>query len=197
MGCRAYLIKYDKGKFTAVYYHWFVCELERIARNGVTREELLKLLHNKWMEAYKNESEKGDGLIYTLDSISSLMEFIEFEDIGIEAWVLLWDNRFEIFLPLIRNFINGAIRVGSKEIDQPYVLSWAFGMREKAEAIVDFLEVLEFPREQAAQMLDTAWLRMKNHMGAMFELVISKNLAEAVSKHKTLPLHNINGILYY
>jgi hypothetical protein len=195
MGARTYIIKEEKGKFIAVYSHWGA---DKIRDFVGTKEELKKFLLDLWEEAYKEEKERGDEpLIYELKTIEDLYKFIDFERIDIEVYPVFFENgNIEIFITLIRLFVNGAIRINN--FDYPYKLRWAFSEAENIMRIIDFCEALRKTREQTEKDLKLAWRVFKNkHIVEDYDLIISKNLYEAIKNYEILPLRTIGGIVYY
>jgi len=194
MGARTYIIKeVEQNKFIAVYNHWGASKISRWASEGLGKK-IYNKINEMWEESIKEEKD----LVKKLNGIQELYEFIDFTDIPIEVYPILWRNKeLTVFLTLIRNFVNGAIRFESRNNNNPWALHGAFMEREKAEAIIDFLEVMNYEKETAEEMIRKGWLRMKHKGVVTHDLVIAKNLKEAIEKHRTLPLRNFLGIIYY
>lgn len=187
MGARAYLIREIKPKkFKAVYSHWGVDEIYRALNEGRFSYEFLVKL---WEEALKKESLCDDPLIYEL-SIDDLYDFIRFDQIYIEAYVILWDSgEFTVFITLINSLVNGAVRFDSWFFDDPNALMVAFNECSQANFTVYFLRELGYSVDEIVDMLYKGWNRLLTANSKVFNpLVIGKSLREVVSLKKAVPL---------
>ena len=200
MGARIYIIKeVEANKFAAVYNHWGADRIHEWAMQGMDKATLYERLEELYRVSINEEEANRDKpLIYDLNDIKELYKFIDFKSIGIEIYPILWlGGEMTIFLTLIRNYVNGAIRYESKKEKNPWALSWAFQEKDNAEAIIDFLDVTGYKNTVAEKLIRSAWVKMrKNHM-TNFELIIADNLYNAVKKGYTLPLRSIDGLIYY
>jgi hypothetical protein len=187
MGARAYIIKeVERNKFIAVYNHWGA---EYIREFVGKKEELYAFLTRMWQESYDEERKTGNPLIHEIKGVEELERFLYFRDIGIEVWAIIFlSGKIEVFITLIRNFVNGAIRVN--RFETPYKLRWAFGAASCIETVLDFLQALDWTKERAENDIKRGFHIIKNkyHSFEGFDLIVGEDFRTAVENNETLPL---------
>ncbi|HDI02635.1 MAG: hypothetical protein DRP16_02730 [Candidatus Aenigmatarchaeota archaeon] len=202
MGARGYIIKENEdGSFTAVYGHWLADRLYELARDGkATKEELAKNL-NEWFKEYmEQEKRNGDGaLICKLENMEEVKEFINFRDICIEAYAILFRNgKIIVFLTAIANpyyGVFGGVRI--EDFSHGYRLYHAFQEVKKLQRIIDIYEALEKSEEEARQEISRAYRRLKLQNRLDCDVIIADNLKKAIENYETAPLRDIAGVLYF
>lgn len=131
-----YIIKeQEDGTFEAVYSHWGADLVRELAfrEEGITKGELYK----KLIELMEKEKKQEEALI-TKISRDKINDFVDFEDIGIEVWAILYLNGdLRIYITIISNDLNGAVEV---EFKSNYSLRWAFEEADKWQFLGDFLK---------------------------------------------------------
>jgi hypothetical protein len=181
MGERAYIIKENEdGSFTAVYGHWRTADIRKLAEKGIDKQELRKKLEEWFEEDLENEKKKEYGLVFNL-SYSELKEFVNFKHISIETWVILKLNGdIDIYITLVRNFVNGAVRVTN--FDNPYKLAWAYKYANGLEMIIDFMVVMGYDKKQAVDDFKFATMQIqKMYHIQEIEVLVCEDLNQRVS----------------
>jgi len=191
MGSRMYVIKQTDDGFIASYTHWGAERVYDAARRGASAEELFLLLR----ELHHYGLSKHPDMVVKLKSIEELYKFVDFTRIDIEIYAILWKDRtFNLFLTfIVHNYVQGALRVDRGELEEyknPWALNWALTERSKVHAIISFLDVWGFKREEASKILRENWCKMKNRHEILYDIVVANNLHEGIQKGLTLPLRN-------
>jgi len=194
MGARAYIIvETQPNVFIAVYGHWTANRIYEISEKGIVQSEIYDKIYELWKSDYDEKKNNSDPLIYKLNN-RDLYKFIDFTSIGIEIYaVLLQNKRVEIFLTLINNYLNGAIRIN--KLYTPFTLRYVFKEVNDIDAIIHFAEFLKMDKKLLKKKLLEYWRKNKFFFDG--ELIIAKNLYEAITSHQTPPLRSTRIILCY